>query len=203
METKSSHERGQVLVVSGPSGVGKSTICRRLCDELPAEFSVSMTTRRPRPGERDGVDYRFVDHATFDALLERNGFVEHAEVYGQRYGTPLEPVQQAIAEGRTIILEIDINGAIQVRKGIPQAVMVFLLPPTPQEQRERIEKRATDSQAEIARRLAGADGEIRYAQESGVYDAFIVNDDPSETVARITEVLRQRCNNTRFGRNPS
>ena len=184
---------GTILVISGPSGVGKSTICRRLCDALPAEFSVSVTTRPPRPGEVDGHDYRFIDDAAFDRMLADHGLVEHAEVYGKRYGTPAGPVQRALAEGRTIILEIDINGAIQVRRAYPSATMVFLLPPTPEEQARRILGRRTDSQAEIAKRLAKADGEIRYAQESGAYDRFLINDDMDQTVADIKALLNSQA----------
>jgi guanylate kinase len=187
-ETKANNTpapRGRVLVISGPSGVGKSTICHRLCAQLPAEFSVSWTTRPPRPGEIDGVDYHFVDAAAFDRLLGAQGFAEHAEVYGRRYGTPREPIERALVEGRTIILEIDIHGAVQVRRRYPAARMAFLLPPTPHEQARRITGRRTDSQDEIARRLERADGEIRYAQEAGVYDRFLINETVEETVAAL------------------
>ncbi|MEE8170537.1 MAG: guanylate kinase [Phycisphaerae bacterium] len=182
---------GRILIISGPSGVGKSTICQRLCRELPAEFSVSWTTRRSRPGETDGRDYHFVDQARFEKLAADAGFVEQAEVYGHRYGTPVAPLRQALEKGRTIILEIDINGAVQVRRAFPKARMVFLLPPTPAEQERRITGRRTDSESEIAKRLSRADGEIRYAQESGVYDRFLINDDLDETMAAIRRLLLQ------------
>lgn len=147
-----------------------------------------MTTRPARPGERDGVDYRFVDAPTFERTLAESGFAEHAEVYGHRYGTPLAPVQRALDEGRTIILEIDINGAVQVRRRFPNDVIaVFMLSPTPEEQARRILGRQTDSEAEIARRLSKADGEIRYAQETGAYDHFVINDDQDHTVAVIRD----------------
>jgi len=181
--------KGCLLVISGPSGVGKSTICRRLCEELPAEFSVSWTTRSARPGERENIDYRFVSEAEFESLKSADGFAENAEVYGRRYGTPLAPLLRAISENRTIILEIDINGAVQVRRRFPEARLTFLLPPTPEEQARRITNRHTDSQEEIARRLAKADGEIRYAQETGVYDRFFINHDVETTVADIQEWL--------------
>lgn len=192
-----STSQGCILVVSGPSGVGKSTICHRLCRELPAEFSVSMTTRPMRPGEKDGVDYRFVDAASFERVRAESGFAETAEVYGHRYGTPLAPVMKATQENRTIILEIDINGAKQVRQRFPEAMAVFLLPPTPDEQAKRIHNRRTDSQDEIARRLAKADGEIRYAQETGVYDHFVINDDLDRTVADIGKWVREKAGGRR------
>jgi guanylate kinase len=182
---------GQIIVISGPSGVGKSTICARLCERLPAEFSVSYTTRPRRPGEEDGRNYRFVPQVEFDRLLAEGGMLESARVYGHCYGTPLEPVRRALAEGRAIVLEIDINGTIQVRQKYPDARTYFLLPPNPDEQRRRIEGRRTDAETEIARRLAKADGEIGYARESGCYDRFIVNDELDRTVTEIIEDLRQ------------
>jgi guanylate kinase len=176
---------GNVVVISGPSGVGKSTVCHRLCDLLPAEFSVSVTTRAPRPGETGARDYHYISRDEFLRMKEAGELLEWAEVYGHWYGTPLVPVQQAVRQGRTIILEIDIQGCIQVRSKMPGARTFFLLPPNPEEQRRRIEGRRTDDAEVIRRRLEKADGEIRYAMDSGCYDEFIVNDDLSETVAKI------------------
>ncbi len=182
---------GLLVIISGPSGVGKSTICSRLCERLPAEFSVSYTTRPIRPNEVDGSSYRFVSQAEFDRLHASGGMLESAHVYGHSYGTPLEPVQQALADGRTIVLEIDIHGTVQVRRRYPAARTFFLLPPTPDEQRRRIEGRRTDAAQTIAERLKLADGEIRFANESGCYDRFIVNDDVDRSVTEIIESLRQ------------
>lgn len=181
---------GQVVVISGPSGVGKSTICHRLCKLLPAEFSVSITTRKPRPGETDSHDYRYVSTEEFDRLRDAGALLEWAEVYGNYYGTPIEPIQNALRQGRTIILEIDINGCVQVRRKMAHARTFFILPPSPDEQKRRIEGRNTDPAEVIRRRLERADGEIRYASESGCYDHFLVNDDLDETVQRIHELIR-------------
>ncbi len=181
---------GQVIVISGPSGVGKSTICRRLCKLLPGEFSVSITTRRPRPGETDSHDYRYVSTEEFERLRDAGALLEWAEVYGNCYGTPIEPIQSALREGRAIILEIDIKGCVQVRRRMPHARAFFILPPSPDEQKRRIEGRNTDPAEVIRRRLDRADGEIRYASESGCYDCFLVNDDLDETVRRIYDILR-------------
>jgi guanylate kinase len=183
---------GKVVVISGPSGVGKSTVCHRLCEMLPAEFSVSVTTRRPRPGERDARDYDYISEDEFLRLRDAGELLEWAEVYGNHYGTRKEPIDRAIAEGRVMILEIDINGCIQVRRKVPQALTFFLLPPSPQEQKRRIEGRQTDAADVIKRRLAKADGEIRFASESKCYDEFIVNDVLDETVQRIYQVVRER-----------
>jgi guanylate kinase len=176
---------GQVVVISGPSGVGKSTVCHRLCEMLPAEFSVSVTTRPPRPGEQNARDYEYIAAQEFARLRDGGELLEWAEVYGHHYGTRRGPIEQVIAEGRVIILEIDIQGCIQVRRQIPKALTFFLLPPSLEEQRRRIEGRKTDPCDVIRRRLAKADGEIRYASESACYDEFIVNDDLDETAERI------------------
>jgi guanylate kinase len=184
---------GAVVVISGPSGVGKSSVCHRLCKVLPAEFSVSVTTRKARPGEVDGKDYQFISRAEFERLRDAGELLEWADVYGHSYGTPLAAVKAATAEGRTIILEIDINGCIQVRKRMPEARTFFLLSPTPDEQKRRIENRKTDGEEEIRRRLAQADGEIRYAMESGCYEEFVINQDLDETTRRIVETLK--CGN--------
>lgn len=185
-------KKGAVIVISGPSGVGKSTICHRLCELLPAEFSVSVTTRPARPGEAQARDYRYISRKEFDRLRESGLLLEWAEVYGHFYGTPLDAVQQATADGRTIILEIDIKGCVQVREKMPEAKTVFLLPPTPEEQKRRIEGRATDAADVIRRRLSKADGEIRYAMESGCYDEFFINDDLNETISQILHLVRNK-----------
>ena len=185
MSEGSPKKRGKVVVISGPSGVGKSTICRRLCERLPAGFSVSVTTRRPRPGEADARDYHYVAEEEFARLRDCGGLVEWAQVYGHMYGTPLAPLERALEDGTIIILEIDIQGCIQVRRSLPEARTVFLLPPTPEEQKRRIEGRKTDAREAIRERLSKADGEIRYASESGCYDRFMINDDLDETVESV------------------
>jgi len=176
-----------VVVISGPSGVGKSTICHRLCERIPAEFSVSVTTREPRPGERTARDYHYITREEFIRLRDSGQLLEWAEVYGHMYGTPLAAVDEVVRTGRVIVLEIDIQGCIQVRKKMTAARTFFLLPPNPEEQRRRIEGRRTDPAEVIRQRLAKADGEIRYAMDSGCYDEFIVNDDVDETVTAIYE----------------
>jgi guanylate kinase len=189
MPEGASKQSGKVVVISGPSGVGKSTVCHRLCEMIPAEFSVSITTRRPRPGEQDDRDYRYVDQDEFVRLRDSDGLVEWAEVYGNMYGTPRAAIEDAIGTGRVIILEIDIKGCVQVREKFPDAMTFFLLPPTPEEQERRIVGRKTDAADVIERRLAKADGEIRYANEVGCYDEFIINDDLDETVSRIYQAI--------------
>jgi guanylate kinase len=186
------NKRGIVVVISGPSGVGKSTVCHRLCEMLPAEFSVSVTTRQPRPGERNAADYDYISEDEFARLRDSGELLEWAEVYGHHYGTRHTPIERAIAEGRVIILEIDIKGCIQVRKKVPEALAFFLLPPSPLEQKRRIEGRKTDAADVIKRRLEKADGEIRYASESNCYDQFIVNDHLDDTVQAIYRVIRER-----------
>jgi guanylate kinase len=180
-----SSDTGKVVVISGPSGVGKSTICHRLCERMPAEFSVSVTTRTARPGETRARDYHYVTREEFDRLRESGKLLEWAEVYGHLYGTPLEPIEEAVRRGRVIILEIDIQGCVQVRRMLPTARTFFILPPSSEEQRRRIEGRRTDPSTTIRERLAKADGEIRFAIESGCYDEFIVNDDLDQTVTTI------------------
>lgn len=192
MDTNSKPSTGRVIVISGPSGVGKSTICHRLCDLLPAEFSVSVTTRKPRPGEQNSRDYHYVTPDEFARMEQAGELLETAQVYGHQYGTPLLAVQQAVREGRSIILEIDIQGCIQVRRKMPDAVAIFLLPPTPEAQKQRIVGRNTDPAEVIRERLAKADGEIRFANESGCYDHFVVNDDLEKTVQSVRDLILSR-----------
>jgi guanylate kinase len=190
MSANDAAKTGRVIVVSGPSGTGKSTVCRRLCEQLPGEFSVSVTTRDPRPNETAARDYHYVSRAEFERLRDEGELLEWAEVYGKLYGTPISAVRKAVDDGRIIILEIDIRGCIQVRERIPESVAFFLLPPSAQEQRDRLLNRKTDAPESVAERLSKADGEIRYAQESGCYDHFIINDVIDETVRNIVTRVR-------------
>lgn len=187
-----SHQ-GVLLIISGPSGVGKSTICRELFKRLDAFLSVSVTTRPRRAHEVEGQDYHFLSQEEFEALLEAGELLEYATVYGGHcYGTPAGPVREALEAGRVAILEIEINGAEQVVRQYPEAMCVYLLAPTPQEQAGRLEGRNSDSPEAIAERLSKADGEIRYAQESGVYQHFVVNRVVQETVDTIVRLVREK-----------
>jgi guanylate kinase len=167
---------GVLLVISGPSGVGKTTITRQVEQQLDGEFSVSVTTRPMGPKDRDGVDYHFIDKEQFVKLRDSNQLLEWAEVFGNFYGTPRAPVDKALAEGRLMILEIDVVGAINVKKLLPEAFSVFVLPPTESILLERLRARGREAEEVIQRRFAKAKEEIARAKACGVYDVFIVND---------------------------
>ncbi len=183
---------GTLLIISGPSGVGKTTICSHLVSRLKAILSVSCTTRPRRDNEVDGRDYHFITREEFERRLERGAFLEYAQIYGgQYYGTPAEPVRRALAEGRVVILEIDIEGTIQVMRRYPDATSIYILPPTPADLQGRLVGRRKDSPEAIQERLSKADGEIRYAYDSGAYRHFLVNDTVEETVEAIVRTVRE------------
>lgn len=184
-------QHGLLIVVSGPSGVGKSTIARALIDRLDATFSVSMTTRQKTPKDRDGVDYHFVDEARFREAIERDELLEWATVYGNRYGTPREPVERAVAEGDLVLLEIDVNGAIQVRRKHPAAFMIFILPPSRDALLERLRARGREDESKIQQRYRECEREIDRAKTSGAYDRFIVNDDLDAAIDEAVEAVRE------------
>lgn len=166
---------GIALVISAPSGAGKTTLVKRLTAEFPDfGYSVSCTTRAPRQGEQDGIDYHFLDHDEFVRQREAGAFAEWAEVHGSFYGTPLAPVRQMLDKGQDLLLDIDVQGAMQLKKTLPGACFVFLLPPSLAELERRLRTRGLDSDETIRRRLDNAAGEISMAQE---YDYMIVNDD--------------------------
>lgn len=184
-------DRGVLVCVSGPSGVGKSTICQRLTQRLNAFLSVSATTRPRRENEVDGKHYYFISKEDFERRLEQGGFLEYARVYGgQYYGTPAEPVTEALCAGRTVILEIEIDGTIQVVRRFPEAVTIYVLAPSADDQQRRLVGRREDSEKAIQERLAKADGEIRYAKDCGVYKHFVVNAVLEETVQRIDSIIQ-------------
>lgn len=167
--------KGNLFVISGPSGAGKGTLVNRLVERIPdAWVSVSATTRQPRPGEIDGVHYFFLSDTRFDELIAGNGFLEWADVHGKRYGTLKRTVREQMRLGKQVILEIDVQGALQVRKKIPEAVLIFVEPPSLEELRRRLEGRGTESPEAIERRMATAEVELTYKME---YDKQLVNDD--------------------------
>jgi guanylate kinase len=193
-------DRGLLIFVSGPSGVGKSTVCRRLAAVMPAEFAISATTRHGKPQDVHGKKYQFVDEPQFRRMLEAGEFLEYAYVFGNWYGTLRRPVEQALVEGRTILLEIDVQGAIQVHKLFPTAMGVFILPPSEEDLLKRLCERARDDEATIQRRLAEAQQEIRTAQACGVYDLMVVNEDNG--VERTVEIIRREVQKYHGGDQP-
>jgi guanylate kinase len=185
-------DKGIVVVVSGPSGVGKSTLCQALVERLDGFLSVSATTRAKRALEQEGREYHFISADEFDRRVAAGEFLETAEVYGgHRYGTPAGPVREALEAGRAALLEIEIHGAIQVRKAYPDMLGIYVLAPGPQQQQERITGRKQDSAEAIRERLSKADGEIAFAQESGCYQHFVINDVFEETIDRMEQLIRQ------------
>lgn len=185
-------ETGNLIVVSGPSGAGKGTVCSALMQQCATlVYSVSATTRAPRVGETHGVNYWFVSKAEFQAMIESGKLLEWAEVYGNYYGTPLERVQETLRAGKDVLLEIDTQGAMLVKEKAPEGVFVFIMPPSLAELEARIHKRATDSEESIARRLGAATEEIRRAKD---YDYIVVNETVSEAASDIAAIIRaERC----------
>jgi guanylate kinase len=186
-----SQARGKVVVITGPSGVGKSTLLSSVRERLEVVFSVSATTREPRPGELDGRDYYFLSPEEFRRRVEENRMLEWAEVYGNLYGTPREPVAQAVARGQTVVMDIDLQGARQVHEKMPEARFVMILPPDEQELRRRLRGRGTESPQQLARRIGQAQEEIRRGRESGIFDHFVVNDRLDRAVDELKNILQQ------------
>jgi guanylate kinase len=180
--------RGVLVVVSAPSGAGKSTLCAEVRQRVPRLFySISYTTRRPRPGEVDGKDFHFVIEAEFLAMRDRREFAEWAVVHGNYYGTPAPPLEAALARGEDVLLDIDTQGARQLRERYPEAVTVFIMAPSLAELEARLRERKSDAPGEIARRLSRARQEIASWRE---YDYLIINRDVKEAVERLATIIQ-------------
>ena len=179
---------GKVFVITGPSGVGKGTLIEQLLERIPElELSVSATTRAPRPGEVDGRDYHFLTAAEFERRVDAGDFLEHATYSGNRYGTLRQEVERRLAEGRSVVLEIEVQGARQVRKAMPEAVQIFIAPPDPESLRERLEGRGTDSADAIERRLQTAEIELEAQAE---FPHVIVNDEVQKAASKLESLVR-------------
>jgi len=177
---------GKLFIISGPSGTGKGTISKRLIDETDVELSVSMTTRHPREGEVDGKSYYFTSKEEFQRAIESDGFLEWAEVYGNYYGTPKTKVEEKLAAGIDVLLEIDIQGALNVKEAYPNGIFIFILPPSMAELRKRITGRGTDSEESINLRLSQTLKEVSYIDK---YDYCVVNGELEEAVARVKSIV--------------
>ena len=179
--------KGMLLVISGPSGAGKGTLYGRvLAADESMTFSVSYATRSPRPGEVDGKDYHFVSEETFQRMVEADGFLEYAAVHGHHYGTPRQPVLDALEAGRSVMLDIDPQGALQVMEKMPECVSVFILPPSFSELRRRLEGRGTETQEEIERRLRNARGEVALMDR---YQYLVINDQVEEATRTLQGII--------------
>jgi guanylate kinase len=178
----------RVFVITGPSGVGKGTLIRGLLARMPElELSVSATTRQPRPGEEPGIAYHFLSDAEFDRKVAAGAFVEHAAYSGRRYGTLRSELERRTSAGIPVVLEIEVQGARQVRRTLPSAVQVFIVPPSEQALRERLVGRGTDDPDEIERRLAVAERELAAQDE---FDHKVVNDRQEEAVDQLEQLVR-------------
>lgn len=185
-------EKGKLIVISGPSGAGKSTVAFKMMEGRgDVCFSTSVTTRQPRPGEVDGREYFFIDRDRFEEMVREDQLLEHAEYVSNCYGTPRAYVEQKLAEGMNVLLDIEVQGARQVKTKMPDAVMIFLMPPSLDELKRRLEGRGTESAETIEGRLQRARQEYR---EADFYDYIIVNDDVDKAAAELSAIiLAEHC----------
>lgn len=182
-------ERGLLIVISGPSGVGKGTVRKALFEmkNHKLTYSVSMTTRPKRPGEVDGVDYYFTTKEDFEDRIKNNKFLEYAEFVGNYYGTPLDKVNEKLDDGHEVVLEIEVEGALQVKRKVPDCVMIFIVPPSKEDLYKRLKSRGTESDEIINKRIEKANREFKKAK---FYDYIVVNDEVNNAADRILAIIR-------------
>jgi guanylate kinase len=183
-----SQKQKKLVIISGPSGVGKSTICKQVVEKLNAFLSISSTTRAQSETEQQGREYNFMPRAEFEEMIQNDAFLEYAEVFGNYYGTPKEPVDAALADGQIVILEIDVQGALRVKKTRPQAQTIFILPPRKKDLQERIDSRGRgEDEKTKKKRLETASREIAAAWQH--YDYMVINDDLSQAVREVVDII--------------
>lgn len=181
--------KGTLFIVSGPSGCGKGTVLAEILKQDNVYYSVSATTRTPRPGEINGVNYHFLSKDEFEKLIENGGMLEYASYCGNYYGTPKKPVEDMLAEGKNVILEIEVQGALKVMEKCPEAVSVFILPPSLKELRRRLHKRGTETEEVIEKRIGEAAGEIRKAVN---YDYVMINGELEIAVSNLLSIINSQ-----------
>ena len=187
-------QKGKLIILSGPAGAGKGTLRSILFDKVEGLiFSVSCTTRKPRPKEIEGKDYFFVEKQEFQAMVESGAFLEWATVHGECYGTPRKEVLDVLEHGRSVILEIDVQGALQVKENFPDAVTIFIYPPNKEILEKRLKQRGTDSASSITLRLKNAENEM---QTSSAYDYVVVNDEVERASQELIRIVRELATNT-------
>ncbi len=185
-EVRKQMEQGKPFVLSGPSGAGKGTICKEIVKREGIGLSVSMTTRAPRGVEEHGRSYYFVSEEEFQRTIDEGGFLEYANIYGNSYGTPKKPVMDYLASGRDMILEIEMQGAFQVKTVYPDGILIFVLPPSLEELKNRLIARGTEDEREIQKRLQATLNEIALIHE---YDYYVINGDLEEAVDRVRAII--------------
>jgi guanylate kinase len=191
-------EKGLLIVISGPSGAGKGTLCKEVLQHNPnIGYSTSCTTRSPRAGEVDGENYFFITKDKFVEMIGSNGFLEYANVYDNYYGTPRKYVEEQLSQGRDVILEIDIQGALKVKENFPEGVFIFIMPPSMDELKNRIKKRGSETEESLVKRFSSAFKEINYASQ---YNYIVINDVVEDAVKRLESIITaEKCRVDRVG----
>ena len=190
---------GRIVIISSPSGGGKTSICRRLLSPSRKrqgwQFSVSYTTRKKRPGERNGREYRFVDNREFSRMAKAGSFAEHCAVHQHLYGTPRRPIEQVIKQGGVMLLDVDVQGAFKLRKGYPQAITIFVLPPSVSALRKRLKRRGTESREQLKVRFQNAQREMKLFRRFGY---VVINDDLNAAVRQVLSIIDSHSSRTEY-----